>query len=355
MVSAVGPDARDINAALGLSSTHAPDMNGVRVDEAGRTAQYIAMHDQHGGLILACADMALVEQLDTSHIRSEFERVNSDFHSVKWVAVDANLDSTPLIAAVSGAANIGAKVLLEPTAVVKAQGVLDLLLRGDLAGAFTSSSTSRKAGKIDVMTPNNIELAALFDYARTKGLFEGSEWWSMIDSFGTTQSFRDAVGRLHLSSGNKELEAEIVGKGIVQQAVHLLPFIPHLFVKLGHLGVVSVQLLDTESLTNIPVNPRNVSAQLIVANNLLIWHGANGRSIVVSYHPPHTVSKSDIVSVTGAGDSFAGVLLSEFVDSKNENVLADVTEIKRIVERAQMASVMTLKSRFAVSPEIRTL
>ena len=55
-----------------------------------------------------------------------------------------------------------------------------------------------------------------------------------------------------------------------------------------------------------------------------------------------------LVSVNGAGDTFLGVLLAALSASRNK-------KIENVLDIAQAASVLTLKSRESVSPEIATL
>ncbi|KAK9324448.1 Ribokinase-like protein [Lipomyces orientalis] len=347
MISAVGPDARDLPAALNLAaSATSPDLSGVIVVDDGRTAQYIAMHDCKGDLILACADMALVEKLSPAHIKSEFARAGK---SPFWVGVDANLDQEPLSTAILCAREAGAKVLLEPTAVMKAQTILQLSHVG-------VTSVLPNPPTVDVMTPNSIELEGLFSHARDLGLFERQDWWDVIDAMGTTTEFRTAIAWMARECG---VMGPVVEKGLVQMAVHLLPFMPNLFVKMGELGVITVQLAKETEVRGRMVGP----GQLSTGPGFVMWRGGKiggqgeNMCILVRHHHGHKVT-GEIVSVTGAGDSFAGVLLSELVaaDKRGDlNILADVDSVARIVDRAQRAAVLTLLSRFAISPEIKTL
>ncbi|KAK9463742.1 Indigoidine synthase A like protein-domain-containing protein [Lipomyces oligophaga] len=364
MVSAVGPDARDLHASLGLQDDLEgpnPDMSGVEVVNTARTAQYVAMHDLKGDLIFACADMALVEGLPVAHITGQYERCLAEERVPSWVTVDANLDPEPFTAALAGARKIiGANTLVEPTSVIKACTLLDL--GPEVLGVFPSQHA------VDVMTPNEFELAALFSHAKKKGLFDDrADWWQVISSLGLNADFRDRVARLAQAAGVYE---ELVDQGLVQQAVHLSPFVPCLLVKLGRKGVVSVVLSSAEAV---------VAADSSQASKFsFTWQGSqlDGLSgpvaLTVTYHAPETVSPADVVSVTGAGDSFAGVVLTELVRrskaassasssssssslSAGQSILADGPQLNQIVRRAQRAAVLTIQNRAAVSPAIRTL
>ena len=66
------------------------------------------------------------------------------------------------------------------------------------------------------------------------------------------------------------------------------------------------------------------------------------------FPPVETVSSDTIVSVNGVGDTFLGVLMAGLTKEKPKNIV-------ELVDIAQRGSVMTLKSKEAVSPEISTL
>lgn len=66
------------------------------------------------------------------------------------------------------------------------------------------------------------------------------------------------------------------------------------------------------------------------------------------FPPVERLSSHEIVSVNGVGDTFLGTLIAGLTKDKPK-VIADLVDI------AQRASVMTLKSTEAVSPQISTL
>ncbi|KAK9450495.1 Indigoidine synthase A like protein-domain-containing protein [Limtongia smithiae] len=359
MVSAVGPDARDLPAALGLSASQTqllPDLSGVAVYPEGRTAQYIAMHDAHGGLILACADMDLVENMPLPHLATEFARAGT---APSWVAVDANLNIGPLRETLRLARTISnARVMLEPTAVIKARAILDIA-KEYLAPLPDDAEAPTPVA--DVFTPNDIELASLFAYARDIGLFEAPQWWRALHSFAITSSIRDAFPRL--TRGDAALTNALLTGGVLQMCLHFLPYFPNLFVKLGPLGVISSQLLPPSAADTMPAGKDTET--LVTADRAVIrWRTTTGSIVVLAHHAAAVarLPPSEIISVTGAGDSFAGVLLAELVAAAKRESVADggaglhsLYELHRIVNRAQRASVLTLKSRLAVAPEIAML
>ncbi|KAK9477831.1 Indigoidine synthase A like protein-domain-containing protein [Lipomyces japonicus] len=347
MVSAVGPEARaGIKHALNISDPHDElDLAGVLINPDAVTAQYVAMHDASGELILACGDMNVIENLSPSHIR---QQVLQNQSSLKWVALDANLEFEPMTAVIETARQVNANILFEPTAVLKSRTLLDVLARVSSTQAKHQSPAGLPLGKplIDVITPNKFELAGMFKHARDLGLFDTAAWWQTIDRLQATSEFRNKVLMFSQINRITDLVAE---QGLVQQAVHLLPYMSNIFIKLGDKGVLGVQLIESSSFTSLLLSHTSASS--------VVWHGDAELSIVVRYFPAFQVS--DIVSVTGAGDSFCGVMLAELVAASvhdhNNNVLTDFDAVTKIVEKSQRASGLTLKSRLAVNPEIKNL
>jgi hypothetical protein len=87
-------------------------------------------------------------------------------------------------------------VLFEPTSVAKASVIFEDPVK---LGVYPSHS-------IDLITPNLYELKAMFKAAEKKHLFEGIEWWDMLDSFNLTAQFRQGTS---LTTDTYELCADI--------------------------------------------------------------------------------------------------------------------------------------------------
>jgi pseudouridylate synthase / pseudouridine kinase len=162
---------------------------------------------------------------------------------------------------------------------------------------------------INVITPNILELKAMYNAAQENGLFEGSEWWSILDSFKVTSQFRQGSELLD----HAEIDVEILlrkitpGKdssvvdskggnidpplpgliieGSVQQAMSLLPYIPNVLIKLGPQGILCVRLFPKDAAIND-------------TDNTLRLRGAHV-DVIVRYFPG--LKTQGIVSVTGAG------------------------------------------------------
>ena len=69
--------------------------------------------------------------------------------------------------------------------------------------------------------------------------------------------------------------------------------------------------------------------------------------IVVAHYPPLEVG--EVVNVTGAGDTFVGVLLRLL---QNPSTTSNPAEMEKAVNTAQRAAILTLQSERAVSPAL---
>ncbi|KAI8059482.1 Ribokinase-like protein [Gongronella butleri] len=69
----------------------------------------------------------------------------------------------------------------------------------------------------------------------------------------------------------------------------------------------------------------------------------------ISYIPPEPLDPSTVLSVTGAGDSFVGVLLANLARDPLQD---DLTTWRGMISCGQKAAIRTLQSKLAVSPSI---
>jgi len=211
-------------------------------------------------------------------------------------------------------------VLFEPTSVAKASVIFEDPVK---LGVYPAHS-------IDLITPNLYELKAMFKAAEKKHLFEGIEWWDMLDSFNLTSQFRQGtitnyinplvhanlnadveflmrkVSRQHRHRSlddPQELEynieshvpqdehelklgRDLMGEGALQQAVALLPYIPNVVVKLGSLGILCVRLCPKDT-------------QLKDTDASTLRFPGRKADVVVQHH--RGLPQKGFVSVTGAG------------------------------------------------------
>lgn len=292
------------------------------------TAQYIAVNDAHKNLILAMADMTILE--DTQENFGTLWKSHLDTCKPKWLVVDANWHPVNLRKWLDAAKGAGAKVAYEPVSVTKAKRMFPESSRDGTTLAAVPKHV------VNLATPNALELASMHQAATSAGAFERDDWWSTIDSIGLS------------SSGSREklvsmTDSALVEIGVPQQSIRLLPFVPCILTTLGERGVLLTQLLQPGD--NRLTSPDSAPYILSRSTN---GSGVVGGVYMRLYPPVEKVSETDIVSVNGVGDTFLGVLIAGLA-KQNPKDLADLVNI------AQRGSVMTLKSSEAVSPEVSGL
>lgn len=82
---------------------------------------------------------------------------------------------------------------------------------------------------VDLTTPNEHELDAIYIAARKHDYLERQDWWTIIDALG--------ISSAGVTAQLQELTTpELVNEGIPQRMIQLLPFIPNIITKLGPRG-----------------------------------------------------------------------------------------------------------------------
>jgi pseudouridine-5'-phosphate glycosidase/pseudouridine kinase len=300
-----------------------------------RTAQYVAVNDAKKDLVVAMADMGIMELPEHDLNFNGFWDPILARTKPNWVVVDANWSAGVLAKWITSARKNGARVAFEPVSTAKATRIFSK----EGSGTVIGPSDTIPNHKLNLAAPNNLELASLYHTARNNGLFDSPEWWSIIDGLGMSSSgSRDRL--ISITS------QAIVDEGLPQQSIQLLPFIPCILTKLGPQGVLLTQLLmpNDPRLTSPDSSPYVVSR---AADNNLIG------GVYVRLFPPETVLTSeDIVSVNGAGDTLLGVVVAGLA---MESQSKQAKRLEDIIPVAQKASLRTLQSPDSVSVEIRGL
>ncbi|CCG80975.1 Pseudouridine-metabolizing bifunctional protein C1861.05 [Taphrina deformans PYCC 5710] len=292
----------DDNVALQMSCT--PDT---------RTATYTVVQAK-GELLVAVADMEIFEK---EHVDLMETLITKDFQAVIF---DANIPQV-----VNEIAKNGARaevICFEPTSVPKASRIFDL-------GGIQYDQGVWPSNKINLTTPNIYELEAMFSSAQRSGQFEQQRWWEVINSLNIAAEFR---GKLeHFIRKHKSIRIDLEQIGAVQQAIHLLPFFENIYLTMGGSGVLSFHLRATEE------------SQFEHKNNVLAQRSQDC-TVYIAYHA--ALKAPVLVSDSGAGDTFTGVLVAALVQGRSST---------DSVQMAQQAAILTLGSRESVSPQIHTL
>ena len=292
------------------------------------TAQYVAVNDAKKQMVLAMANMNILE--DTNEDFNSLWKPHLDICKPKWLVIDANWHPDTLRKWLDAAKASGVKVAFEPVSTVKSKRVFSAITQRDISLAAVPHHL------ISLATPNALELSSMHDAASDAGLFDREDWWQAINSLGLSSS----------GSRDKSVSATndlLVDQGIPQQSIRLLPFIPCILATLGERGVLMTQMLQ----------PGHITLTCPDAAPYIISRSTDGNDLIGGVYmrlfpPVETVSSHEIVSVNGVGDTFLGVLIAGLTKEKPKSIVD-------LVEIAQRGSVMTLKSQEAVSPEITTL
>ena len=326
--SIVGNDVAGATAMEMLAKRDLPQSGIRQTSTDSHTAQYVSINDAQKGLVVAMADMDI---LQNSH--EDFDKVwkpHLEECRPKWLVIDANWGSDTLQKWLQAAKAFEAKVAYEPVSVAKAQRIFP----SDVSNQSCPGTVPNHS--IDLATPNSLELASLHEGADAAGAFNREDWWAIIDSIGLSSS----GSRVKLVSLTKN---SLVDQGIPQQSIRLLPFIPCILTTLGERGVLLTQLLEpgADRLTS-PASAPYILSRSFDGSDVV------GGVYMRLFEPVENVALEEILSVNGIGDTFLGVVIAGLA-KENPRKIEDLIDI------AQKGSVLTLKSKEAVNSDVSTL
>ncbi|OHE95804.1 indigoidine synthase A like protein [Colletotrichum orchidophilum] len=316
----------DIAGATVLSSLKASGLETTYIRQltseyhvANRTAQYVAVNDAEKNLVMAMADMGIF----ANHSFPEYWKSAVAGAKPQWLVVDGNWSPKDIRAWIDAGREQGCKVAFEPVSTAKSISLFPK--EHPHLGVFPNPG-------IDTASPNNYELNAMYSAAKENGFFDTPEWFEVIDAF----NMRGARDRFVALTSKEMTDA-----GIPVQTVHLLPYIPTLVTKLGSKGVLLTTILGK----NDPrLKDRNEEKWLLTRG--YVDHPTVGGVYMRLFPPAERVALDEIVSVNGVGDTFLGVLIAG---------LSRGGKVEDLIDVAQKAAVMTLKSHESVSPELGRL
>ncbi|KDQ63525.1 hypothetical protein JAAARDRAFT_29544 [Jaapia argillacea MUCL 33604] len=341
LVSPVGGDA------FGRLVLEESGREGMRVDGfvrgvgGERSAVCNMVLDGDGGLVGGVADMDIVYGLRGDVVVQRLEK-----QEPVVVAFDGNLSPKTIEDVVKYSIQHNISTFFEPTSITKSTSILPAI--------SSCLSLPSHSAPITYASPNLLELTHLFHTAQSEPfeLTSHDTWWRTIDSFALSSEFRRDLEHLSKRKVNDnahcvETLGFLIEDGVAQMAVNLLPFFQNLVVKLGPRGVLVVLRVSGEDVKKSGwagerSNPRG---------RYIVARGQDDLEMVVIRHfPALSVSPDEIVSVTGAGDTLVGSLLASLV--LDPTAFHHPKRLDDVIERAQQAAVMTLKSNLAVSPFI---
>ena len=304
--------------------------DGIEIVKDGRTAQYVAMNDSKKDLHIAMADMNILSY-PSLEAPEHWDKMMQRY-SPQYTVVDANWSPDILRTIIGAARRTGAKVAFEPVSNEKGARLFHRNTK------VVSGEDIFPNQKVDLASPNVYELESMYAAAREAGLFDSPEWWDVINHMNLSASgSRDLLVRT--------LGVDLVEKGVPQMMLQLLPLVPWLVVKLGSKGCLVAMLLPKgdERLES----PE--SARYVLARSEDERKGVVGGVYMRLFPAAEVVREEDVVSVNGVGDTMLGVLMAGLVSVDGKRRLEDVVEV------AQKAAVLTLRSAEAVSSEVKSV
>ena len=123
-------------------------------------------------------------------------------------------------------------------------------------------------------------------------------------------------------------------------AINFLPFFQHLAIRCGEQGVIVVMRVSRQS--KWASERSNIHRRYIISNG-----SGNGDIVVLHHFPANRLPAGSIINVTGAGDTLVASVLASLV--QNPKVFEDPESLKKTMEDAQAAAVLTLESEYPVS------
>ena len=389
LCTAVGSDAQGKHA-INVISDRGMNIDGVKALSNGfRTAQYVALNDAKKDLVMAMADMTIMES--SGRHFAKLWQPDLHRHRPKWLVVDGNWDSATLSNWISAGRDVGANIAYEPVSAEKAGRIFE-------QDKVTLFDTRRVA---DLASPNVMELEAMvngledcnFDpdvtaaHSALNRLVDRSShrnsWSVFLGAVLGSNSFSklapEEQAKFDADYGHLQLRALKHKLGerhehVLLNALKLLPKISTVLTKLGPDGVLLTQFLpqdhaDLQSKHAIYTKPEhgndikaNLRRSLAHLDTLCLvgehdlsnfdiddhsLHKVGG--VYVRLFPPaEVVSQDQVVSVNGVGDTFLGIIVAGLAKESPKS-------IDELVEIAQKGAVMTLKSEKSVSEEIAKL
>lgn len=332
--------ADDLSGRAALASLEKEGLStaGVQVLPSApgtRTAQYVAINDAKKDLLVAMADMGIVELPEHQLDFDGFWEPLMERTKPAWVVVDANWHPEVLKKWSTIARKHGARVAFEPVSTAKSRRLFDRGATGTCAAIGPEQVVPNHA--ISLACPNGLELTSMYAAARETDLFESQGWWAVIDAMNLSPT------------GSRErlvyvTSAALVDQGIPQQSIQLLPFIPCIITKLGEAGALLTQLLP-------PGDPRLTDPEYApyILARAQVSDAPFGGVYMRLFPPAAKLNPEDVVSVNGAGDTLLGVTVAGLVKK------GDAARVEDMISVAQEASRLTLTSAGGVSQELVSL
>jgi pseudouridine-5'-phosphate glycosidase/pseudouridine kinase len=320
------------------------------------TAQYIAINDAKKDLVLAMADMRILEENHGAFDglwKPQLERSKP-----RWVVVDGNWNPETLREWTAAARTIGAKVAYEPVSVEKSTRLLHEDWKSHLGGLLSTHVGTAQNGAfsrskiVDMATPNTYEVAAMSAALRSL-----DAWLMFQESMP-----KEDLERFVKSQFEHTFSLDVLAAALA--SVRLVSRIPCILTKLGAEGVLLTEAL---SASDSRLSDPNLDKHVLCRKASSIKGGSSFNAPFLlpeveesntlehvagvymrHYQIPNEIPREAIVSVNGVGDTFLGVLVAGLAQGT-------FSSIEDGIDYAQRAAALTLQSKDSVSPQVRSL
>ena len=295
--------------------------------ETARTGTYTGNYDTSKSLIFGMADISLMEHStfrDEGYWQSLITKV-----APKWILLDTCFAPDIISLIVKSARMSKARIFVEPVSVP-----LSISLIKSYPGIINSTSIYPDCF-FDAVAPNSLELTAMYESTSSNGLFDSCKYKKLMEQL-TGANLKATLSKMSLPQNAQEAAFE---------SVSLLPYFPAIITTLGENGCLLSKLSRRED-----TSTKENTAYLVQT------HSSAPATVFVKHYPaPSLISKEDIVSVNGAGDTFNGVLIAESIlTSQSRGDEAGFLD-DACIRFAQEAAACSVMHAEAVSPNIRSL
>ncbi|KAK6205678.1 uncharacterized protein RJT21DRAFT_17794 [Scheffersomyces amazonensis] len=314
------------------------------------TAQYNAAHNESGELIVACADMSIIEQDFSNHIIEELNKLNP-----KVIVFDSNLQPSiidKVLHMVRRDKSRNVSVIIEPTSYAKAGRIAHIS-----HGVFPHNV-------INLITPTTNEIEAIHASFADNNYFDDFDnWFPLLDSLGINSDFREKLNAISRKQEYTVL-ADMIAQGTLQRSFQILPYVQNMLIKLGDRGVIFLSISESiDDYKSIPTTSPYKPKFTLTSRGTKISDSKRMGAVLQYFPIPKENENLDIKNVTGAGDSLLGTLIAKLGTTIEQNnwLKPSISSIEQewdkweAIYKAQLSSGLTLTSESSVSKEIRNL
>ncbi|SCU80700.1 LANO_0B00914g1_1 [Lachancea nothofagi CBS 11611] len=299
----------------------------IYVDDKNPTAQYVSMLSNDGELIVACADMQITTKMPDQFLLDRLESIKP-----KLVIVDANVATQTLQLLLKLQTDLNFKLIFEPTSDAKAKKL------STLKGIEPFPNH-----KFYLITPTVSELQSIYYSFGKVDKFDVDKWFPILDSLQVDTAFRNEQNK-----GLSKIIRDAIKKGVFQMAFNLLPYFPKMVVKDGPNGLFVFTLKEDMADRD---STESFAHYSFVSRGFQIGDKQMGMMFEHYEVPDKTLT---VKNVTGAGDTFLGVLSND-ICHKGDIFSLNATDRFASINRAQLGAKMTVEDYGAVSKCLKQL